>query len=245
MTTLSGLRRRTAEANRAATSTHRILLVAPRPRRPVTGEAIEPDTSKPITTGPASSGTLPQAVSAAACKAALIFCGTSSLARRRQELVGKLPRAADFFRIGQPAGHVVDHFLVGVRTDHPVASERVKVHPQGLGAHFCGRSPPRPPAPWPRRPRGPSGRGDWRQAGAGLRPTRPRGRRPACGLPPAGRHRQPAPTSTGLPASQPNRARRALSGGVGRARRSTSRRLRSLPIEADRSFSTEAVFSHR
>jgi len=41
-----------AAANNAATSTHRILLVAPRPRWPVTGELIEPDTSRPITTGP-------------------------------------------------------------------------------------------------------------------------------------------------------------------------------------------------
>ena len=82
MTTLSGLRRRMAAANKAATSTHRILLVAPRPRRPVTGEAIEPDTSRPMTTGPGSSGTLPQAISAALCRAALIFCGTSSPAFR-------------------------------------------------------------------------------------------------------------------------------------------------------------------
>ena len=51
--------------------------------------------------------------------------------------------------------------------------------------------------------------------------------------------------STGLSISQPNMARRALSFGVGRARRSTSRRLGSLPIDADSSFSTEAEFSHR
>ena len=43
---------------------------------------IEPDTSRPITTGPGNSGTLPQAISAALCSAALIFCGTSSLAFR-------------------------------------------------------------------------------------------------------------------------------------------------------------------
>jgi hypothetical protein len=49
---LSGLRRRMAAANRAATSTQRILLVAPRPRLPVTGDCIESDTSRPITTGP-------------------------------------------------------------------------------------------------------------------------------------------------------------------------------------------------
>ena len=64
-TTLSGLRRRIAAANSAATSTHRILLVAPRPRQPVTGIVIEPDVSRPMTTGPGSSGTLPQAISAA------------------------------------------------------------------------------------------------------------------------------------------------------------------------------------
>ena len=47
---------------------------------PVTAMLIEPDTSRPITTGPGSSGTLPQAISAALCSAVLIFCGTSSLA---------------------------------------------------------------------------------------------------------------------------------------------------------------------
>jgi hypothetical protein len=65
MTTLSGLRRRIAAANNAATSTHRILLVAPWPRLPVTGEAIEPEVSRPITTGPGNSGTFPHAISAA------------------------------------------------------------------------------------------------------------------------------------------------------------------------------------
>ena len=65
MTTLSGLRRRSAAAARAATSTHRIFVVPPRPRCPVTGDCIEPDTSSPITTGPGSTGTFPQATSAA------------------------------------------------------------------------------------------------------------------------------------------------------------------------------------
>jgi hypothetical protein len=46
-----------------------------------------------------------------------------------------------------------------------------------------------------------------------------------------------------LPVSQPNSARRALSGGVGRASRSTSRRLGSLPIEALSSSPTLALFS--
>ena len=52
----------------------------PRPRPPVTGQPIEPDVSRPITTGPGNSGTFPQAISAAWCSAALIFCGTSAAA---------------------------------------------------------------------------------------------------------------------------------------------------------------------
>ena len=48
-----------------------------------------------------------------------------------------------------------------------------------------------------------------------------------------------------MPVSQPNSARRALSFGVGRARRSTSRRLGLSPIDADSSVPTEASFSHR
>ena len=78
MTTLSGLRRRNAAANSAATSTHRMELVAPRPRFPVTAALIEPDVSSPMMAGPGNSGTLPQAISAAWCNAALIGCGTSS-----------------------------------------------------------------------------------------------------------------------------------------------------------------------
>src|SRR5690606_31668645 len=82
MTTLSGLRRRMAAANRAAASTHRIRLVAPRPRLPVIADFIEPDVSRPMTTGPGSFGTLPHAISAASCRAALILCGISSEAFR-------------------------------------------------------------------------------------------------------------------------------------------------------------------
>ncbi len=92
ITTLSGLRRRIAAANSAATSTHRIFDVPPRPRLPVTGHPIEPDVSRPITTGPGSSGTLPHAISAAWCSAALILL--RNLVRcvqvRRQELVREL-----------------------------------------------------------------------------------------------------------------------------------------------------------
>jgi hypothetical protein len=43
-----GFRRRMAAANNAATSTHHILLVAPRPRLPVTAASIEPEVSRPI-----------------------------------------------------------------------------------------------------------------------------------------------------------------------------------------------------
>ena len=58
---------------------HRIFEVAPRPRCPVTALLIDPDVSKPITTGPGNSGTFPQAISAALCSAVLIFCGTLSV----------------------------------------------------------------------------------------------------------------------------------------------------------------------
>ncbi len=82
MTTLPGLRRATAAANKAATSTQRILLVAPAPRWPVIGLLIEPETSRPMTTGPGSCGTLPQATSAARRSASRISCGTPSSAFR-------------------------------------------------------------------------------------------------------------------------------------------------------------------
>jgi hypothetical protein len=42
----------------------------------VTADCIDPDTSRPMTTGPGNSGTLPQAISAASPSAALIFYGT-------------------------------------------------------------------------------------------------------------------------------------------------------------------------
>ncbi len=48
-----------------------------------------------------------------------------------------------------------------------------------------------------------------------------------------------------LSVNQPNIARRALSFGVGRAIRRTSRKLGSLPIDALSSFPTEAVFNQR
>ena len=105
---------------------------------PVTGEAIEPDTSRPITTGPGSSGTLPQAISAALCRAALIFCGISSptFHVRGQELVRELPRTADLVRIGQPRRHVVRYLPVASGPMTPCACSVLRFIRRACGPIF-------------------------------------------------------------------------------------------------------------
>ena len=94
----------------AATSLHRDFEVAPRPRCPVTALLIDPDVSKPITTGPGNSGTFPQAISAALCSAVRIFCGTSKSAFKfaAKVMVRELSSRANLRLVSDPVSNVID-----------------------------------------------------------------------------------------------------------------------------------------
>ncbi len=86
----------------------RIFEVAPRPRLPVTALLIDPDVSRPITTGPGNSGTFPQAISAALCSARLDLLRNIVIRVqvRSKVLVRELLRSANLRLVSNPVSNV-------------------------------------------------------------------------------------------------------------------------------------------
>ena len=164
---------------------------------------------------------------------------------RRQELVRELTRTCDRVSVRNAAGDVVNHHVVGLPTlvlEDVVTQQRVQVHSQCLRTHLSGNRLP----------------DEWRLGRVGQQvPTNlqvARDQRLSLGRvgrtvgdqrlkpPPASQPPLPEPTCR-LACPSANRTARVARypSGVGRAIRSTSRRLGSLPIEADINLPVDAL----
>ena len=233
-----------AAANRAATSTQRILLVAPRPRSPVTAEPIEPDTSRPITTGPGNSGTLPHAISAALQRRLDLLRHVRRWRSGTRPKTGTGTAASGEFRPDRPAGRQCNRPSRIVRADHSMANQRVQVHAQRLRTHLSRDRRPDRRALGRIGQQVPAERRLPRISDLLLRRFR-LAEAASASTPPANRPPWPAPTSRpacrSASRTAPGGRCRSASAGPGAARRAGSDRCRSTP----RAVARPRLLSHR